>query len=125
MKKSDEEYLLVEIDNEEAKGMFLYFLLHRCTKLITPIPDVSKILTTLLEKHVETDPGIECCDYFNVDQSCFPKCRQLNIPLDRTEVSSRDMSCEDFSVVINKCRTGKEKIKNPVFRTLTKDKNED
>lgn len=34
VKKSDEEYLLVEIDNEEAKGMFLLFLFHRCTRLI-------------------------------------------------------------------------------------------
>lgn len=73
---------------------------------------VNKTLYGLLEKLLETDPGIECCDYYRIDRPCFPKCRQLNIPIDRTEVSSRDMSCEDFSLIINKCRDGKEKIKS-------------
>ena len=86
---------------------------------------VNKTLTAVLEKHLETDPGIECCNYYRIDQSCFPKCRQLNIPLDRTEESSRDLSCEDWSLMINKCRDGKKKIKNPVFQTLTNNENYD
>ena len=32
-KKSEENYLLVEIDHEGAIGMFLLFLLRRCAKL--------------------------------------------------------------------------------------------
>ena len=73
-----------------------------------------------LLNHLDTNPGIECCQYFNVDSGCFPNCKQNDIPVNNTEESSRDMSCEDFSVTINKCRNGKEKIKNPVFQTLTK-----
>ena len=70
-----------------------------------------KASTTLLEKQVETDPGIECCDYYNIKSSCFPKCKQLDIPIEKTEESSRIITCEDWAPVIESCRDGKEKIK--------------
>jgi len=77
VKKSDEKYLLVEIDHEEA---------------------------------IEINPGIECCDYYNVLPSCFPSCKQLEFPINNTEDSSNGMKCKDFSGVINKCRNGRKKI---------------
>ena len=70
---------------------------------------VNKTSTTLSEKHVETDPGIECCDFYNIDESCFPNCKQHDIPLDRIEESSRDMTCEDWLPIIKSCRDGEEK----------------
>ena len=66
-------------------------------------------------KHLETNPGIECCDNYNVDPKCFLLCKQLDNPVNNTEESSGDMTCEDFSGVINKCRNGKENIEDPVF----------
>ena len=71
-----------------------------------------------LLNHLDTNPGIECCKHFNVDSGCFPNCKQNDIPVNNTEESSRDMSCEDFSVTINKCRNGKEKIRNSIFQTF-------
>ena len=79
---------------------------------------VNKTSTTLSEKHVETDPGIECCDFYNIDESCFPNCKQHDIPLDRIEESSRDMTCEDWLPIIKSCRDGKEKIKILSFDCL-------
>merc|ERR1712133_102031 len=36
-----------------------------------------------------TNPGIECCNYYNVDPTCFAHCQQLDIPVNSTEESSR------------------------------------
>ena len=66
---------------------------------------------------LDTNPGIECCDYFNVKPDCFPLCKQLDIPVNDTE-DSRDMTCKTFSGVINECKSGKKKIENFVFQWL-------
>merc|ERR1712198_634100 len=53
-----------------------------------------------------TNPGIECCNYYNVDPTCFAHCQQLDIPVNRTEESSRFIPCIEWSHVIRRCRNG-------------------
>merc|ERR1719334_2549738 len=72
------------------------------TTTMTPNPEISTPAST---KEPDTNPGIECCDYFNVNPDCFPFCEQLDIPANDTE-DSRDMSCKTFSGVINECKSG-------------------
>jgi len=72
------------------------------TTTLTPDPEISTPAST---EDPDTNPGIECCEYFNVDSECFPFCKQLDIPVNNT-VDSRDMTCKKFSGVINECKNG-------------------
>jgi len=79
------------------------------TTKMTPDPDISTPASTDdpgTEKHFNTNPGIECCNYYNVDPMCLASCQQLDIPVNSTEESSRIIPCTEWSHVIRRCRNG-------------------
>jgi len=70
------------------------------------IPGICRKVKDSTEEQFNTNPGIECCNYYNVDPICFASCQQLDIPVNSTEESSRFIPCIEMSSVIRRCRNG-------------------